>query len=80
MKNNRFKSMIMVGLALVLSFAGIAKNVAFADSNTMTVSPPYQKIILVPGETYKNSLSVFNSSNRFAYSVLLSLSLLVRTM
>ncbi len=63
MKNNRFKSMIMVGLALVLSFAGIAKNVAFADSNTMTVSPPYQKIILVPGETYKNSLSVFNSSN-----------------
>ena len=35
----------------------------FADSNSMTVSPPYQKMILIPGETYKNSISVFNSTN-----------------
>ena len=34
----------------------------FAGSTTMTVSPPYQKVILTPGQTYKNALVVSNAS------------------
>ena len=63
MKRNKIIIMIMVGVLTICSLFGVLQKAAFADSNTMTVSPPYQKMILVPGETYKNSLSVFNSSN-----------------
>ena len=63
MKKTRLLSIIMVGILSICSCFGIMNRVAFADSNSMTVSPPYQKIILTPGEVYKNSLSVFNSSN-----------------
>ena len=31
--------------------------------NTMTISPPTQKLLLTPGETYTDSLTVSNSSN-----------------
>lgn len=37
-------------------------NDVYADSNTMTVSPTYQKMILIPGETYHNSIVVSNAS------------------
>lgn len=63
MKKNKVLSMIMVGVLAICSLFGVFSKAAFADSNTMTVSPPYQKMILTPGETYKNALSVFNSTN-----------------
>ena len=63
MKKNRLLSIVMVGILSVCSCFGTLSGFAFADSNSMTVSPPYQKMILNPGEVYKNSLSVFNASN-----------------
>ena len=56
------KLLTMFVAVAVSIFVGPACSV-FADSNSMTVSPPYQKMILIPGETYKNSISVFNSTN-----------------
>ena len=62
MKRKRILSKIMVGLlAICVCFNAFGRTV-FADSNTMTVSPPYQKMILTPGETYHNSLMVSNAS------------------
>ena len=61
MKYIKIKYLFVVGvLALCLGFF---RTDVFADSNSMTVSPPYQKIILIPGETYSGAISVFNSNN-----------------
>ena len=59
----KLKYLMMVGVLAVSSLVGPLTGSVWADSNSMTVSPPYQKVILTPGETYTNSLSVFNSSN-----------------
>ena len=63
MKKNKFITMITVGVLSVCSGIGVLGNNTHAGSNTMTVSPPNQRMILIPGETFKSSLSVFNSSN-----------------
>ena len=54
------KLLITGALALVLPLSGFSN--AFADRviSSLTVSPPNQKIVLVPGETYKGSISVFS--------------------
>ena len=61
----KLKYLMMVGVLAVSSLVGPLTGSVWADSesNSMTVSPPYQKMILTPGESYTNSLSVFNSAN-----------------
>ena len=61
MKQIRYKITIVVGV-LAMLIVSIAPFNALAY-NTMTVSPPTQKVILMPGETYTDSLTVSNSSN-----------------
>ena len=54
-------NLLVVGtLALIVCSSGLSN--AFADRviSSLTVSPPNQKIILVPGETYTGSVSVFS--------------------
>lgn len=63
MKKNKFITMIMVGILSACSGIGVLNGTAYAGANTMTVSPPHQKVILVPGETYRNSISIFNASH-----------------
>ena len=71
MKKNKISKIVLVWALMALPCAAIITNNVMAEadsdlpkqSNSMTVSPPYQKMILVPGEEYSNSLSVFNSSN-----------------
>ena len=63
MKKSRIKSLIVVGFVSACFCLGILNNRAFAGTNTMTVSPPHQKIILIPGETYNGSITVFNASS-----------------
>lgn len=59
MKRIKLKSIIAGFVALV--FAGIGTFSAFANvAPSLTVSPPTQKIILVPGETYNGSINVTN--------------------
>ena len=61
----KIKYFMMVGVLAVSSIVGSLAGGVWADSgsNSMTVSPPYQKMILTPGKSYTNSLSVFNSAN-----------------
>ena len=59
----KLKYLMAAGVLVVSLLVGPFAGIAWAESNSMTVSPPYQKVILTPGETYTNSLSVFNSSN-----------------
>lgn len=56
---NNFKKTLISSLALILSLFGVA-NPVMADNNqsTLTVSPPHQQIILIPGETYEGSIRV----------------------
>lgn len=62
MKNFRIKRFVILGVIMVgLSFGALTEKV-FAGVNTMTVTPPHQKIILIPGEVYSGSVSVFNAS------------------
>lgn len=63
MKRNKILSVLTMMVTIVLSCFGVIASRVYADSNSMTVSPPYQKIILTPGEEYKNTISIFNSSN-----------------
>ena len=63
MKVNKIQYLVVVGMVTVLGWLGVSSRNAYADSNSMTVSPPYQKMILVPGEVYNGSLSVSNSAN-----------------
>jgi len=63
MKKIQFIKIIILGVLTLCLNLGILNGFTFADSNSMTVSPPYQKMILSPGETYHNSLLVSNSTN-----------------
>ena len=63
MKKNRAKNLIAAGILAIGLLAYPLTGIVWADSNSMTVSPPYQKMILTPGETYTNSISVSNSVN-----------------
>ena len=63
MKIGKIKSLVLIGLLPLWSCIGVLTSNVFADTNTMTVSPPYRKILLIPGETYSGSIDVFNSSN-----------------
>ncbi len=63
MKKNRIKYLLVVGLLAISSCLGLLGREVHAGSNSMTVSPPYRKIILIPGETYSGFVSVFNSSD-----------------
>lgn len=61
MKKVNKKFMVFVGfLTVFLSSSLPLTTMAY---NTMTVSPPTQKLILQPGEVYTDSLTVSNSSN-----------------
>lgn len=62
MKRKIFLSKLMVIPLVIVACMSLCDGIAYADSNSMTVSPPYQKMILTPGETYRNSLMVSNSS------------------
>ena len=61
------KHKILVGLAVVLvglSFSVLNTSaMGEDDSVVMTISPPKQDIILVPGEVYEGTLRVSNSAN-----------------
>lgn len=63
MKKNKLLMAVAALALVVVSCFGVFNGRVYADSNSMTVSPPYQKMILIPGETYKNVVSVFNASN-----------------
>ena len=63
MQKNKIKYLMMVGILAICSLTGPLVGHVWADSNSMTVSPPNQKIILTPGEVYTGSLNVSNSSN-----------------
>lgn len=62
MKKFKFAAILSV---LAVVFAGLLGGKAYAElaTSAMTVSPQYQKIILIPGETYKGSITVSNSNN-----------------
>lgn len=60
---NKIKFLVMVGIVAVLATFGVFVSNVYADSNSMTVSPNYKKMILIPGEVYHGSLSVSNSVN-----------------
>lgn len=62
MKKHSIISFVLVGILSVGIGLGIVNGQVFAGTNTMTVTPPYHKIILVPGEVYSGSFSVFNAS------------------
>ena len=62
MKKNKLITIVAVGVLSICSCLGILSGAAYAGKNTMTVSPPYDKAILIPGETHRGSITVFNSS------------------
>ncbi len=71
----KFKVGLILSVFAVI-FAGFSGGRASAETavSAMTISPQYQKIILVPGETYRGSITVSNSNNstsdlRYAASV-----------
>ena len=61
------KHKILVGLAVVMvGFLFGVMNVSATDGDSgvvMTISPPKQKIVLVPGETFEGTIQVSNSAN-----------------
>lgn len=70
----KYKCILMTIGVLLWSLVGIRQ--AFADfegmDTVMTISPPSQRIILIPGEDYEGSILVSSSSsakNDLAYSV-----------
>lgn len=60
MKNRFIKLSIMAAVV----FGGILAANVYADTvlSSLIVSPPYQRIILIPGETYNGSLQISNSN------------------
>lgn len=71
--NNKRIIPILVGLGMgLLSLLNKANVMANNYSSSLTVSPPNQEIILLPGETYEGSITVSNSNeaeNNLDYSV-----------
>ena len=71
------KNKLLVALAIILSGVCLGGLSAFADDNdgmksVMTISPPEQRIVLVPGEVYEGSISVsspHSSEQNLDYSV-----------
>lgn len=68
----RFKYLLAaVGLAM-LSVFGEVNTLAVGNSSSLTVSPPNQEIILMPGKIYNGAITVSNSNeaeNDLIYSV-----------
>lgn len=63
MKKTKLKNVLMALVMLACSLASCIH--AYADTNvqSMHVSPPYQHVVLVPGETYSDSLVVYNAND-----------------
>lgn len=63
MKKTKLKNVLMALVMLTCSLASCIH--AYADTNvqSMHVSPPYQRVVLVPGETYSDSLVVSNAND-----------------
>ncbi len=61
--NKIAKCLSVVGVLVLNAVFGVTLGNAYADSNSMTVSPPKQRIVLIPGEKYTNSLNVFNAND-----------------
>ncbi len=61
MKKNKIKVFITM-LGIVLSLGSNVVSAADKNSSTLTVSPPNQEIILVPGEVYEGAIVVANSN------------------
>ena len=61
------KHKILAGLAVVLVglFFGVMNVLAIEGDNgvVMTISPPKQKIVLIPGETFEGTIQVSNAAN-----------------
>lgn len=61
------KKILLAGLMLALGGLFFGATGVFADEerpmSTMTISPPQQKIVLVPGEKFEGSIEVSNSVN-----------------
>lgn len=62
MKRTRIMMIAMGVLVFCFTSLGLVDE-TYAGRNTMIVSPPNQKIMLVPGETYRNAITVFNASD-----------------
>ena len=60
----KIKSLLMVFAILLSSFSGVG--IVFADmdgmDSVMTIAPPRQKIVLIPGEDFEGSISVSSAS------------------
>ena len=54
------KCLVVVGVLVLNTIFGVTLSNVYADSNSMTVSPPKQRIVLIPGEKYTNSLNPNN--------------------
>ena len=63
MRKIKLKSIIAALAVLMGGCMGVLR--AYADTNvqSMHVSPPYQRIVLIPGETYTDSLVVANAND-----------------
>lgn len=63
MKKTKLKNVLMALVMLASSLASCIH--AYADTNvqSMHVSPPYWHVVLVPGETYSDSLVVSNAND-----------------
>lgn len=60
---NKVINILMASLMLAMGVVGLSGEKAFAGSNSMTITPPKQRIILIPGEKYTNTISVFNAND-----------------
>ena len=63
MKINKIKVALLTLVLMVCPLMSVVR--VFADdvpSSTMTVSPPNQRIILIPGEKYRGSINISNPS------------------
>lgn len=60
---NKVINILMASLMLVIGVVGLSGERVFAGSNSMTITPPKQRIILIPGEKYTNTISVFNAND-----------------
>ena len=63
MKNNLLKRVAVIALSLLFASAGTANSFAQDSSYGISMSPPNQKIVLMPGEQYTGTFSITNVSD-----------------
>ena len=63
MKNNLLKHVAVIALSLLFAIIGTTNSFAKDSSYGISMSPPTQKIVLMPGEQYTGTFSITNVSD-----------------